>query len=37
MSKARVPAAAGWFTLDETAPALLGTRCKACGTPNTAA
>ncbi|MCU0669905.1 MAG: OB-fold domain-containing protein [Myxococcota bacterium] len=32
MSKARVPAAAGWFTLDDSAPALLGTRCKACGT-----
>ncbi len=31
-AKARVPAVAGWFTLDEAAPQLLGTRCKACGT-----
>ncbi len=30
--KARVPAVDGWFTLDETRPQLLGTRCKACGT-----
>ena len=28
----RVPAVEGWFTLDDAAPALLGTRCKACGT-----
>jgi uncharacterized OB-fold protein len=31
-AKTRVPAVAGWFTLDEAAPQLLGTRCKACGT-----
>ena len=30
--KARVPAIEGWFTLDESAPALLGSRCTACGT-----
>jgi uncharacterized OB-fold protein len=30
--KARVPAVEGWFTLDESAPALLGSRCTACGT-----
>ncbi len=28
----RVPAVEGWFTLDETAPALLGGRCTSCGT-----
>jgi uncharacterized protein len=28
----RVPAVEGWFTLDDAAPQLLGTRCKACGT-----
>jgi hypothetical protein len=28
----RVPAVEGWFTLDESAPALLGSRCKTCGT-----
>ena len=27
-----VPAIAGWFTEDAAAPALLGTRCAACGT-----
>ena len=32
MSKPRVPAVEGWFTLDAQAPRLLGTRCKACGT-----
>ena len=32
MSKARVPVLEGWFTLDEQAPQLLGTRCSACGT-----
>jgi uncharacterized OB-fold protein len=32
MSKPRVPAVEGWFTLDDAAPALLGSRCKACGT-----
>ncbi len=30
--KNRVPAIEGWFTLDESAPALLGSRCGACGT-----
>jgi len=29
---ARVPAVDGWFTLDESAPALLGGRCTNCGT-----
>jgi uncharacterized OB-fold protein len=28
--KTRTPAAPGWFTLDEVAPQLLGTRCRAC-------
>lgn len=27
-----VPAIAGWFTTDEVAPHLLGTRCTSCGT-----
>ncbi|MFN2545438.1 MAG: Zn-ribbon domain-containing OB-fold protein [Actinomycetota bacterium] len=31
MPKARVPAVDGWFTTDGE-PALLGTRCEACGT-----
>ena len=30
--KVRVPAIEGWFTLDEAAPALIGSRCTACGT-----
>ena len=30
-TKTRVPALEGWFTLDEHAPALLGSRCQACG------
>ncbi|MGH9092511.1 MAG: Zn-ribbon domain-containing OB-fold protein, partial [Acidimicrobiales bacterium] len=30
--KARVPAIDGWFTMDEAAPELLGSRCTACGT-----
>jgi hypothetical protein len=30
-TKTRVPAIEGWFTLDEDAPALLGSRCTACG------
>jgi uncharacterized OB-fold protein len=30
--KTRKPAAAGWFTADERAPRLLGSRCKACDT-----
>ena len=32
MTKKRIPAVEGWFTLDAARPALLGTRCKACGT-----
>lgn len=31
-TKTRVPAIEGWFTLDEDAPALLGSRCEDCGT-----
>ena len=31
-AKPRVAALEGWFTLDEHAPQLLGTRCRACGT-----
>ena len=31
-TRTRVPAVEGWFTLDEGDPALLGTRCAACGT-----
>jgi uncharacterized OB-fold protein len=31
-TRSRVPAVAGWLTLDEADPALLGTRCTACGT-----
>jgi hypothetical protein len=31
-TKARVPAVEGWFTLDDEPPALLGSRCKLCGT-----
>lgn len=31
-TKTRVPAVEGWFTLDEDAPHLLGSRCLACGT-----
>ena len=31
-TKARTPAIEGWFTLDEQAPALIGTRCGGCGT-----
>ena len=31
-TKPKVPAVEGWFTLDETAPALLGSRCSGCGT-----
>ena len=29
--KTRLPAIEGWFTLDEDAPALLGSRCTSCG------
>jgi uncharacterized OB-fold protein len=32
VSKSRVPVLEGWFTLDERAPHLLGTRCVSCGT-----
>ena len=32
VGKTRVPAIEGWFTLDETVPALLGSRCTSCGT-----
>jgi uncharacterized OB-fold protein len=31
-TKTRVPALEGWFTMDEAAPALLGSRCTTCGT-----
>jgi len=31
-TKTRVPAIEGWFTTDEASPALLGTRCRRCGT-----
>jgi len=31
-AKKIVPAVEGWFTMDESAPHLLGTRCKKCGT-----
>jgi uncharacterized OB-fold protein len=30
-NKKRVPAVEGWFTLDEQAPRLLGSRCTTCG------
>ena len=30
-TKTRVPAIEGWFTLDAERPALLGTKCTACG------
>ena len=32
MAKTRMAAVEGWFTLDESGPALLGTRCGGCGT-----
>jgi len=32
MAPTRVPAIEGWFTLDDEAPQLLGTRCSASGT-----
>jgi len=32
VAKQRTPAVEGWFTLDPARPALLGTRCNACGT-----
>ena len=31
-TKKTVAAVDGWFTMDEAAPSLLGTRCKKCGT-----
>src|SRR5665647_2220468 len=31
-AKTRVPAIDGWFTLDDDAPTLLGSRCTSCGT-----
>jgi hypothetical protein len=31
-ARPRTPAVDGWFTLDESAPALLGGRCTGCGT-----
>ena len=31
-AKPRLPAIEGWFTLDESAPALLGDKCTECGT-----
>lgn len=30
--KSRRPAVEGWFTMDESDPRLIGTRCTACGT-----
>ena len=30
MAKKRVPAIEGWFTLDESAPQLVGSRCTSC-------
>jgi len=31
-AKSRVPAVEGWFTTDGDSPALLGSRCRSCGT-----
>jgi uncharacterized OB-fold protein len=31
-AKSKVAAVDGWFTLDESSPALLGSRCPTCGT-----
>jgi uncharacterized OB-fold protein len=31
-TKTRVGAVEGWFTTDDVAPALLGSRCRSCGT-----
>lgn len=31
-SKTKTPAIEGWFTMNEAAPALIGTRCKSCKT-----
>ena len=30
-TKTRVPAIEGWFTMDDQAPSLLGTKCTSCG------
>lgn len=30
-AKTRLPAVEGWFTLDDEAPALLGSKCTSCG------
>jgi uncharacterized protein len=32
VDRPRVPAIEGWYTLDETAPTLIGSRCTSCGT-----
>src|SRR5579863_7102510 len=32
VTKTPVPAVEGWFTTDAAAPALLGSRCRSCGT-----
>ena len=32
MSKDRLPALEGWFTMDEDEPHLIGTQCTSCGT-----
>jgi uncharacterized OB-fold protein len=32
VNRARAPAIEGWYTLDERAPSLIGSRCTACGT-----
>ena len=29
---AKIPVLEGWFTLDEAAPQLIGSRCSSCGT-----
>jgi uncharacterized protein len=31
-TKTRVPAVEGWFTVDPRSPALVGSRCRSCGT-----
>lgn len=32
MARPLIPAIDGWFTLDDAAPQLIGTRCQSCGT-----
>jgi uncharacterized OB-fold protein len=32
VTKIRVPAVDGWFTMDDSEPRLLGSRCRSCGT-----